>query len=161
MITQERFKELVHYDPETGVFTSIVNRRKIKAGTKIGHVNNGYWRMTVDGHRDYGHRFAVLYMTGILPPFVDHRDLDTLNNKWTNLRECDRVQNNGNRRLCLDKNKSGYKGVCWSKSKRKWVAQISIQNRPKFLGHFADPLQAHVVYLNAAREYFGEFARAA
>jgi hypothetical protein len=160
MITQERLRKLVNYDPETGIFTSIYRRRKVAVGSHLGHINNDYVRMTIDGHRDYGHRFAVLYMKGYLPPFVDHRDLDGLNNKWENLRECDRVQNNGNRRLDLEKNKSGYKGVHWATSRNKWCAQLSIGNKPKFLGYFDDPALAHKTYMRAAKSYFGEFARA-
>jgi hypothetical protein len=160
MITQERLKELVNYDPETGVFTSIARRRKVAVGNQVGHLNGGYVRMSIDGHRDYGHRFAVLYMTGMLPPFVDHKDLNTANNKWENLRECDRVQNNGNRRVDPEKNKSGYKGVHWATARSKWCAQISIGNKPKFLGYFDDPAIAHQAYMRAAENYFGEFARA-
>lgn len=54
-------------------------------------------------------------------------------------------------------NTSGYKGVTWNKSKRKYIAQISVNNKRIHLGHFDDPAEAFEHYKMAVREYHGEF----
>ena len=76
-ITQERLKELVRYDPETGLFTSIKKRRGCKLGsilgTSIGKAE--YLVMHLDYQLYYAHRLAWFYMTGEWPdPEVDHEN---------------------------------------------------------------------------------------
>jgi hypothetical protein len=57
-----------------------------------------------------------------------------------------------------EKNRTGFKGVVFHK--KKYVAQISINNHPTYLGSFDTPEEAHTAYLKAARKLAGEFARA-
>ena len=88
--------------------------------------------------------------------FVDHINHDGLDNRKTNLRLCTRRQNNRNRRPC-DKT-SKYKGVCWNKRAKKFMASICIDGKNKNLGYFDDQVDAAKVYDNAAKKFFGEFA---
>ncbi len=53
---------------------------------------------------------------------------------------------------------SKYKGVCWFKTRNKWVAQIMIDGKNKHLGYFVDERDAGVAYNIAAKELFGEYA---
>ena len=48
---------------------------------------------------------------------------------------------------------SRYKGVCWNKRRRKWVATISVNNRRAELGGFADERLAALTYDKAAIRY--------
>lgn len=65
----------------------------------------------------------------------DHVNRNPLDNRACNLRQASRAQNARN--IGLTKaNRSGFKGVHWSKSLRKWVSQIRINGETHHLGCF-------------------------
>lgn len=86
---------------------------------------------------------------------TDHRNLNGLDNRRTNLRICTHGQNNQNRRVCRN-SASQYKGVF--RSGKKWSAAIKINYKKYHLGTFANEIDAAKVYDTAALELFGEFA---
>lgn len=161
--TQARVKELLDYNPETGVFTWKVNRtRGVKAGDAAGTINrsHGYIIVCIDNRRYRGHRLAWFVVHGSWPAFdLDHVDTDRTNNCIKNLRPTDDTMNTGNSSRYKN-NTSGYKGVSWHKSKKAWFANIRVNGRLVCLGKFSDPQAAHNAYMTAARAHFGEFARA-
>jgi hypothetical protein len=89
--------------------------------------------------------------------YIDHINGQRADNRIENLRKCTLQQNAYNRGK-QSNNKSGYKGVSWHKQKCKWVAQIKIDGRNKFLGFFTDPEEAYKRYCEVAKECYGEFA---
>lgn len=103
----------------------------------------------------YLHRFLL---TPADDQEVDHINGDTLDNRRENLRACTRAQNARN----LPKRKAGtsqWKGVRWRKESRKWEAKICVDRLQIYLGMFDNEVDAAVAYDEAARRYFGEFAR--
>jgi len=88
--------------------------------------------------------------------FVDHINKDTLDNRKCNLRICTNSQNQMNRGKAKN-NKSGFKGVHWSKESNKWRAQIRLAGKCKHLGLFIDILDAVQAYNEASIKYHGEF----
>lgn len=62
-IKHERLCELLHYCPETGIFTWKVTRKGLaKAGTVAGSTNGrGYRQISVDGKLYLAHRLAWFY----------------------------------------------------------------------------------------------------
>ena len=120
-LTQERLKELLDYNPDTGVFTRRVSVQGCKAGDIAGCLNGkGYRRISVDSKVYVASRLAFLYMGGYLPEYdVDHINRIRDDNKWSNLRHVSRQCNmrNGSRRST---NTSGITGVCWCKQYKKW-----------------------------------------
>ncbi len=88
----------------------------------------------------------------------DHKNGNTLDNRRSNLRLATHSQNQHNKGL-QSNNTSGYKGVTFSKTHKKWRANIQIDNKKKFLGLFDTPEQAHKAYCKAAKELHGEFSR--
>lgn len=162
-LTYARLREVLHYDPDTGIFTWLIrtaNRNRV--GGIAGTVDPlGYRRIIVDNEAGYGHRLAWLYMTGEWPVvLIDHRDLNNDNNRWDNLREATHGQNKGNVRR-YSSNTSGYKGVTLVKKSGRWHAQIAPKGKNINLGYYDCPVAAHLAYIVAADTHFGEFARAA
>jgi hypothetical protein len=89
---------------------------------------------------------------------VDHANKNTLDNRRANIRIASASQNQFNIGL-RSNNKSGFKGVSWCKSEKKWRAFIKYGNNHKNLGTFDDPLKAFEVYKQALLKVAGEFAR--
>jgi hypothetical protein len=160
MLTAERLRELLHYDPETGLLTWRVSRGSSRAGDVAeGLDGRGYRRVRVDRSLYYAHRIAWLWMTGEWPAdHIDHINGIPGDDRWANLRLATNAQNtaNGGRRVT---NKSGFKGVWWHKPTSKWRAAIMASGRSKHLGLFDCPAAAHAAYAEAAKKYFGKFAR--
>ena len=90
--------------------------------------------------------------------FVDHIDGNGLNNQRCNLRLCTNAENLMNRGANKN-NTSGYKGVTWHKKISKWQSQIMLNRKNIKLGYFSDKTDAARAYNEAAKKYFGEFAK--
>lgn len=160
-LTQARLQELLHYDPETGVFTRLVaTSNRVKVGDVAGFTDaNGYTIIRVESRPYKAHRLAWLYMNGTWPTHdIDHIDTTRSNNTAVNLREATRSENNGNRSLNSN-NKTGIKGVTFIPRYNKYAARIRVKGRGKHLGYFTTKEEAAAAYATAAKEYFGEFAR--
>ena len=138
MITQERLKELLHYCPDTGIFTCAKDWGRFRKGASAGSYDRGYVKIYLHYKNYSAHRLAFLYMTGSLPANqVDHINQVRHDNRWKNLRDVTSQANNKNASMS-SRNKSGMTGVCWSKSHRKWRSSIRVNNKSKCLGVFLD-----------------------
>jgi hypothetical protein len=161
-LTRARLKELLHYDPDTGVFTWKANLGKARVGAAAGRLDKatGYILIGIDRHQYYAHRLAWLSVNGEFPNgMLDHRDTCGSNNAIGNLRVADGTQNGANK-ATMRTNKSGLKGVSWHSGGQKWQASIKQGGRSVGLGLFDNVHDAHDAYKKAASERFGEFARA-
>lgn len=90
--------------------------------------------------------------------YVDHIDGNTMNCQRSNLRLCSNAENLRNRPKPRSRSKSPYKGVCFYKRDRVWVAQITKDRKFIYLGRFHDEVEAAMAYNEAALRLFGEFA---
>jgi len=160
-VTPERLRELLDYNPETGVFTWKAARRWGRAGTVAGSPNgNGYVRIWIDGDRYVAHRLAYLHVHGVWPPVdLDHEKGARSDNRIAHLRPATKSQNSANAKRRWD-NTSGFKGVHWAAKRRRWQALITVNREHIFLGEYRDVADAHAAYAAAAKRFFGEFARA-
>lgn len=92
---------------------------------------------------------------------VDHINGIPWDNRRVNLRIVTNSQNGKNKGI-YPTNKTGYKGVALnnsSKGSKKYTAQITVDYRKIHLGCFDNPVEAALVYDEAARKYHGEFAK--
>jgi len=157
-LTQDILIEFLDYCPETGVFTRKVRTsNRVKVGDIAGAKDSsGYVRFMAAGRLYLAHRLAWLYMNGCWPAnHLDHINGDITDNRIANLREATSAQNSANCPASWS-NKSGFKGV--SRSRGKWRAQISVNNKKIALGAYSTPELAHAAYREAAEKYHGDFA---
>jgi hypothetical protein len=165
VLTQERLKELLSYDPETGLFRWIKKPAPRANRVKIGAIagckekaHGGYILIGIDGVLYGAHRLAWLYVHGYLPDEVDHESGKPWENWLENLRECTHSQNLKNVKK-PSHNTSGFKGVHLHAETGKWRARICVEQKYISLGLHATKEQAHAAYREGAVRYHGEFAR--
>lgn len=154
-LTQAKLKELLHYEPETGVFTWKVNRGgTARAGSQAGTLCKvrGYWQISVFNRLHQTHRLAWFYVHGRWPECLDHINRIRTDNRISNLREVTRSQNLQNSTVVRGK-LSGYRGVTWCRATRSWRAQIKASGKHYDLGRYATPEQAYAAYLAGAARY--------
>lgn len=143
MLTQETLKELVHYNPDTGIFTWRTSSPWRTAGTEIGYeikatCGKKYRKVRLVGEMYLVHRLAFLYVTGAFPEAdVDHENGNGLHNWWDNIRDVPRLENSRNRKLNHN-NKSGCTGVLWYPRYGKWVSRIGMKGKKITLGYFIE-----------------------
>lgn len=159
MLTAERVREVLDYDPETGVFTWRQPQGRAQKGSVAGAEHNrGYWRVSVFGKYYLSHRLAWLYVHGEWPsPEIDHINGDPRDNRLANLRLATRSQNLANKKRS-SKNTSGFKGVDRVVSRGKWRARIKVDGTDLHLGLFSARADAVAARAAAEAKYFGEFA---
>jgi hypothetical protein len=158
MLTQERLKELLHYDPDTGVFTRVKTAgSRAQVGTVVGSIGaHGYLSVCIDRVDYLLHRLAFLYVTGELPKYVDHVNGCRSDNRWSNLRGCaSQAVNMQNQRRAVKRNTTGYLGVSdisKMNATNPFAARIVYHGKFKHLGCFPTAEAAHAAYLKAKRE---------
>lgn len=160
-LTVSRLKELLSYDPESGLF-QWVHPPKNHPGLKAyiaGGIGTGYVMIKIDGRKYKAHRLAWLYVHGAWPDGdLDHANGCPLDNRIANLRVATNPQNQANRRL--QRGKDTPKGVRRLPSGR-FQARISVNKRLHHLGSFDTAEAAQAAYVAAATTHYGTFARAA
>ena len=161
-LTAEFVRRLFDYNPETGWLTH-KPRHGVVAGARAGYVNAGYRSVKIHGKAYLEHRIIWLLVTGAWPEReVDHEDLDKTNNRWANLRPATRSQNVANGPVRSARKHGTMKGAFYNVRNGVWQSRIRGSGGKEIhLGTFATEADAHAAYVAAAKEMFGEFARAA
>ena len=151
-ITREDMATKLRYDPETGhLYTQ-------RTGARAGYVGarHGYLVVDVFGFHFRAHRVAWFLMTGKWPTFIDHKNRNKTDNRWSNLREATRSQNQHNAKPSR-KNKLGLRGVSYQPLNGKYFASIKINKQYHYLGQFDTAEAAKRAYDAKAIEFYGEF----
>ena len=154
-LTAERLREVLRYDPVTGVFVWLVDKtNKTRTGGLAGDGKTAdrYIRIMIDGHRYLAHRLAWLYVTGAWPVAqIDHANGASRDNRYANLREATQQQNCGNRKKTA--------GRPLPKGTRAKYHKFEASIRGRYLGMFRTADEAGAAYADAAKRAYGEFAR--
>jgi|SRR6266851_5489738 len=145
-LTAQQVRERFSYNRKTGILTwKISPSNNVKAGSPISSVGRlGYIRVSINNKRYLAHRIIWLWVTGKWPKYeIDHRDQNSANNKWKNLRQATPSQNHQNRGPQKN-NTSGYKGVFWNSSDQRWNANIKLRGHNYRLYAFTSAKAAHI-----------------
>lgn len=158
VLTLERLKYALNYDPLSGIFT----RASVMTGSSIGSVcgskkPTGYIIITIDRFLYRAHRLAWLYIHGEWPEGdVDHINRNRSDNRISNLRCVTRSQNLLNSQLRSD-SKTKIKNVCFNKQANKYQVTFTFTGKQIHAG-FYDTLE---LADSAARQFrikiHGEF----
>jgi hypothetical protein len=163
MITKTRLEELFSFDGLKGEFywknTKRSGRPNKSRCSLAGSDVLGYREIQIDGKRYRAHKLVWLWHTGVMPSmYLDHINGNPKDNRFGNLRECTPAQNTWNTGL-RKTNKTGFKGVCWSKKEQKYVVYIRAGGKKQRIGCYSDLEEAASASRDAIARYHGDFAR--
>ena len=152
MLTQTRLREVLDYDPLTGVLTRRLKQTGVMQGSVSGSLTaDGYLVTSVDGKLYKCHRLAWLHMTGSWPQGqIDHINGIRSDNRFCNLRDVPQQINIENQRKAQRSNKSTSVLGTW-KNGNGFAAKISHGGTKVYLGTFPTLEEAKAAYVAAKR----------
>ncbi len=134
-MTQDIAHKAFSYNSITGKFYWLMNKGTAKIGDEAGHIkDNGYRHVMYDGKYTLCHRLAWLYVHGVLPYEIDHKDTNRDNNAIDNLREVTKHQNHMNRVVQGGYGEVKQRGIVKDKRNGKYKIQLKRQGKLKYIG---------------------------
>jgi len=104
-------------------------------GLEIGSFDGQYLRVVIDYKSYLVHRVIWFMTYGDWPETIDHENKDKTDNRISNLRSVTQQENTKNCGMGTN-NTSGFTGVYWNKNNKKWIANICVDRKTKYLGSF-------------------------
>ena len=151
-------RDLIDYNPETGVLTAKVNFAGRQEGAIIGSQTwQGYYAFSLFGKKCFAHRLAWLLHYGEWPSQpIDHINGIKKDNSIRNLRLCSLSQNQFNKPTQKN-NTTGVKGVYWNKRDKRYVASVQFNGKKYSAGHHKDIESAKEAVMKLREKLAGEF----
>jgi hypothetical protein len=152
----ERLREVLDYDPDTGVFLWRVALGRGKAGAVAGVLSPKGRRMIGIDQKNYtGARLAWFYVHGEWPrKQIDHINGVRNDNRIANLRDVTPSVNSENVRPGSRVNRSGSMGVNVSilpSGRVRFIARLRVRRKGLYLGSWNTREEAYAAYLTAKR----------
>lgn len=147
MINQDKLKEYLHYNEETGELTWIKKpSKKVLPNSRAGSLTkSGYRHIIFDNKKYPEHRLIWFYVHGKFPDGqIDHINHIRDDNRLCNLREVSHSENARNR----TKNKSSRVqevGIWYCKRRKRYIAEITLNQKKVYQRSFEnidDAIQA-------------------
>lgn len=128
MITSKYLRQILEYDPETGVFRwkeKTSKHSNVEIGSIAGfRTATDYIFISILNKEYAAHRLAWLYVHDEWPSeFIDHINGVKYDNKISNLREASHSENQWNHKIRKD-NRSGFKGVSYNKKSKSIIKNL-------------------------------------
>lgn len=152
--TKDYLLWLFHYDRKKGLLfwkNHETHATFIKIqGREVGHLDTTHGYIVVSIRRNVFkvHRLILFLETGEWPEQVDHIDGNRSNNHYSNLRSSNLRMNMQNRKIHRD---GRLVGAIYHKQNKKWISQISLNNKRFYLGSFKTEIEAHERYIKELR----------
>ncbi len=152
-IPVERAKQLFDFDPETGIISRKVSRKRWKSGEVVGYKATGGLGVSFDRQHYKAHRVAWVLHYGVNPSGeIDHINGNPHDNRICNLRDVDRSTNEQNKIRAQSNNSScGLRGVTFDKQRKKWRARVTVRRAVLHSSFHETPEAAHSAYVEAKR----------
>jgi len=170
-MSTEIYKDIPRYEglyqvSDLGNIKSLERKAKHSSGTGFRNVKesilkpclNSWGYVQVVLHKGTRKKFTVQSLVAIVfhnhkpdgtqKLVVDHINGIKIDNRAENLqvitqrKNCSKDQKNGS---------SKYVGVYWNRHAKKWMSQIYINGKIKYLGSFTDEKEASIAYQNALK----------
>jgi hypothetical protein len=161
-LTHDRVRELLAYDPETGILTWRARTTpaafKVRVGAEAGtlHRTGRYRQIQIHGRIYKAHRLGWFHYHGAWPIMaIDHINGNPSDNRLCNLRLATTSQNIANSRR--RKHPHRLKGAFFDKKSRKWRSEVTKDYKKVWVGSFDTEIEAHEAYVRAAKQIHGEY----
>lgn len=154
-ITEGDLKNLNDYFYHKGgkLYAKFSYHHHVKKDQEVGYLSNGYKIVSCKYKKYKVQRIIYYFATGKWPTKqLDHINGNRAGNRPENLREVTDKENQRSFNKTNSKFSSKYRGVCWAKSKGKWVTHIHDGDNQIYLGYFTCEKEAALAYNYKAME---------
>lgn len=153
----ENWPELFDYHPD-GYLISKVRRGRVKPGDiirghKITKKSKEYLQIGVNG---YGYQLSRVVYEMFNGPIPDGYYIENADNSCAKIEKLKLISKSDCKLKSEVNTTSGIKGVCWKKTRNKWVAQIEVNTIKHYLGYFDNINDAINARINGEIRYYGK-----
>lgn len=159
MISITKLKDMLNYDPDTGLFTWAENVKEYNKtkfeGDPIGSKHkSGYIQIKLQGKVYQAHRLAWYYYHGVLPNgYIDHINHNKEDNRIANLRDVS-AEDNAKNRTVSKSTTTGHQNIWYCKDRYKFIVQIRSKTHGRFERTY-DTIEEAIEVRNQKLKEFG------